>query len=227
MCGTRPKDGYASQYCAKAWATSLNGANIYWCQDNFDDCKVLTTKPLASVFVGDGLYQQVHDLLHQAVLNVQSNTAQSQEILQLVETIPLPLYQAINAAAIYPAATDELLSTFSAISAQLVAQQYFTELVKVIGQYSEKTGAKSTNLPHKLLEKIVTTAEKFQAYGVARVKAINSRITAREMIAGQIQQINRAIQKQVLTADMLTNNAVANAYGAMIKGAVAGTGASQ
>jgi hypothetical protein len=205
MCGDptkEPTDPVAGGYC-QSFRASMKGAAVYFCQDT-DDCMNMTTEPVNKVITGEGFVQHVHEILTEAVKAVVEDQKIPDKAIELIQGVPLPIYQAINAASVYPAAAGSLIQAMSVMTAEMLAEHYLANYVRAVGN-----SAKQTTLPRKMVMRVVAAAEKVTGMATARMQAIAQRMSIQESLAGQIQQINRAVQLQVLTTDLLNANGFA------------------
>src|SRR5690606_7402031 len=135
-------------YCEKTvgWAppAATTPRKLFVCSDlpNKPDCSQLDSMPIkdaavdgTSLVAGKGLMYQTRDLLEEAVKRVINNKPiyagpgddKGTQIIQLVQIAPYPLYQAINAAAVYPASAMDLLDSMSLLVAESLAYSYADE----------------------------------------------------------------------------------------------------
>lgn len=119
-------------------------------------------------------------------------------VIELIQLSPVPLYQAINAAAVYPDAGAELVSLMGTYVAQLLV---YADLRQVLRE------AERLDQSHFLSDKDI---EKFYSFlgGMrgAMAKAqdhLVQRIYMQDAMMANIRSINLAIQREVLSEELL------------------------
>lgn len=172
-------------------------------------CKYLELKDAGEVFQGKGFLLSVNELLRDGVRRVRENKSMDtvengidgKQILALMQVAPYPLYQAINAAAVYPAAADDLVDTLSVMVSEQFAYAMLDDLLKIEGRSSTNTGKCVTKeMADKMLEFITSLRQ----LNFARSQQIANNFAVQQGLTEQIRQINIAIQRQVLSGDMLS-----------------------
>lgn len=228
MCGTANLDNlpqYATiQTFCKGYrpevadsAGQLQQLKVYDCQtsgsayskeESIEHCPVVKLNEFKNVFTGmeTGYAVKVRRILEYGmtkIINDQSfftNDALDQQLLQLINMAPFPLYQALNVAAIYPAAVNDLLDMLSLLVAQQLAVSQLEEMLRI----HSRTGI-SKQCFQLSPELVLTTASSTRAYAAQFAAEIAKNYTLQQMIIEQIRTLNLSIQKQVLSADMLNS----------------------
>lgn len=216
------------RYCADVYNTAKSStqdvANQGWVCEGDDTlsgrarCLKLKTAPVSEIIKGKGFLLQVNDLLRSGVQRVRenkpftgvdSNGVDGKDIVALMQVAPYPLYQAINAAAIYPAAAEDLVDTISVLVAEQFAYAMFDEVIRLPNR-SSTAGAYcvSRNQADRILEFIGN----LRAFNASRRQQIAQNFAVQEGITEQIRQLNVAIQRQVITADMLHSGSAAQMF---------------
>lgn len=206
MCG---QDGAQSSnqlvktYC-KPFATNNNSAQptILSCEDP-DACLVVRRVNLTAdnPVVGSGFLVRVTDILQTAALDVANDRPLSQEAIQLIQAAPFPLYQAVNAAATYPAAASNLLETMGVLTAELMVYSYFNETINSgVG-----TRQASTTFDAEQMRKIAQLMEAFALHTKENRTVIAQNIALQEGLYEQVRRINLAIQREVMSQELLGN----------------------
>ena len=216
------------RYCSDVYNTDKksteDSANQGWvCADDTNmasraRCLKLKLAPVTQIIKGKGFLLQVNDLLRSGVQRVRenksftgvdSNGVDGKDIVALMQVAPYPLYQAINAAAIYPAAAEDLVDTISVLVAEQFAYAMFDEVIRLPNR-SSTAGAYcvSRNQADRILEFIGN----LRAFNASRRQQIAQNFAVQEGITEQIRQLNVAIQRQVITADMLHSGSAAQMF---------------
>jgi len=215
MCGakasTDPTVANATgNYCDTWYARlSANNFTVLSCDNDKVACKSPQTIQLsqATFLQGPGYIAQVATLLNYGVKQVISNAdlynatdTQGQQLLTLLQRAPYPLYQLINAAAVYPDAAQRMLTSMSVILAETLTYQEMQTVLSTTGRVSDGYGVQP-----QMAQRLSSAMEKLRLQSKADFSAFGAELAAQEQIQLQIQQINKTIQKQVMTSQMLGN----------------------
>lgn len=228
MCGTvdvadLPQYATIDKFCkgyrpeVATSAGSMQQLQVYDCQiadsayskeEVIEHCPVVKLNEFKNVFTGmeTGYAIKVRRILEYGMTKIVkdesffTNEPLDQQLLQLINMAPFPLYQALNVAAIYPAAVNDLLDMLSLLVAQQLAVSQLEEMLRI---HSRATNSKQCfQLSPEL---ILTTASATRAYAAQFAAEIAKNYTLQQMIIEQIRTLNLSIQKQVLSADMLNS----------------------
>jgi hypothetical protein len=228
MCGAPDADGKPKgartervlTYCQEVYTKMKKGgglaseAKVMACKsDDKTNCSELTLQDAGAVINGEGLLVSTNALLHEAVSRVRQNRSitgddTGKKIIGLIQAAPYPLYQAINAAAVYPAAADDLLDSMSILVSEQFAYSMLNDMLRMNGR-SGGNGRSCLSPPQA--EKILDFMTKFRAENNARGALIAQNFAIQEAITEQIRQINLAIQRQVLSQDLLSTGKLTEA----------------
>lgn len=225
-------------YCASFFPKTASGTlgEVWTCKkspvlgaaNDFSECNYLDRVPVGEVFQGTGFLTQVNNILREGVKRVRngqsmltdspSDQISGQQVLQLINAAPFPLYQAINAAAVYPAAADDLVDSMSLLVAEQFTYAMLDEILKVQGRSS--TGVCITQpQAAKLLDFIAS----LRSASNDRRSLIAQNFTVQQMLVEQIRQVNLAIQKQVMSQDLLATGRL----GQTLNNAITSNGGNQ
>ena len=191
----------ASNTAASTALGSLASTLVYSCSDP-DTCDVMPLTDLRNIVSGEGFIFQVNDVLMQGVRAVENNTPMPAQTLQLMQAAPFPLYQAINAAAVYPAAGQDLIETMSFMVAQQIAEAMFDKMLQQSG--GDGTVPQGV-LSRKTTEQILAAIRAMQHANQARQDLIANNFVLQKGLTEQIRQINQAIQQSTLSPSLLNN----------------------
>jgi len=198
---------YCRDYVSVDWST----ATVMECNDDYDQCLQLGEVPLSasSTVQGPGILAQVNSLLRYGVQLVQTNNGgvaidwssqQQQSLSHLLNTAPFPLYQAINAAAVYPAAANDLIDSLSLMTAELMVYHMIDDMVKP----THHNGV-STSVAQPVIQRMYDALGSIRGENEHQSKLIGEQLTMQEGISRRIFQINQNIQKQVMSEDFFGN----------------------
>lgn len=234
MCGNPDKLANASDVSpaiindCKTWLTAVNlntnnagSSNKLWkCsslpgeteRDARINCNALTLVDESKIIDGEGFMIHVNRLLRKAVERVRTDTPfvggesdeEGKRIIALIQTAPYPLYQAINAAAVYPASAGSLIDSLSVLVAEQFAYAMLDDTFRITGRNS--SGAKITQTQAQQLSEFLRG---MRSVFRENKTLMNQNFAIQQAIAEQIRQINVALQRQVLTDDLLGANRLA------------------
>ncbi len=229
--------GTVQKYCADYIGTSEAASGKVWrcgtgaggvlSQAEKSSCNVLTLTTSDTLFTGEGFLISVSSLLREAVERVRTGNPNAftdetgRKIVRLVQVAPYPLYQAINAAAVYPSAASDLIDSISVLVAEQFAYAMFDELLRLDGRSSS-----SICLSRPQATELLKFLESFRASNYARKTQMSQNMAMQQALTEQIRQINVAIQRQVMSDDMLSNGRMGNALNNAVSGVVSKPGAA-
>lgn len=214
-----------AEYCQSFFESSTSSAatggslahlkemQVYSCLDGPANCQVLALSPASVLMGGQGFLVSVNNLLRKGVDAVRTNKKMPTDVIALMQVAPYPLYQAINAAAVYPAAADDLVDSMSILVAEQAAVAYLDDALRLQGRATAK--AKGCATPQQA-SKILEMVGAMRAASKARRQEIGQNIAIQEALTEQIRQINLTIQKQVMTQDMLASGQFAQGVNAAL-----------
>lgn len=193
--------------------TSVPG--FYTCKGGASDKKcneVLLSSPSAAfttpgVDGTTGYLEYTHSILQYGVTSIRNNTSffanpeKGKQLIALINSAPFPLYQVINAAAIYPSSASELLNSMTILVGQQLAVSQIDTLLNISGRSGKTSG--SSCFDSASVQNLINLSNETRAFSAATNAEFAKNYTAQQAIIQSIRQINIAIQKQVLTSDML------------------------
>lgn len=194
------------KYCSSFFgnAATLAAAPVkVWTCDTDTDCLNLRLVDASTVTPGKGFMVAVNDLLLEAVARVKASAGfdddVGRKIIQLIQVAPYPLYQAINAAAVYPSAGTDLMDSLSILVGEQFAYSMLDEMLKLSSRNSNSMCRLSALQSGKMLDFITTLRSENQS----RQELIGQNFAIQQGITRQIQEINQAIQQQTMSEDLL------------------------
>lgn len=189
---------------------NLASQRVYKCSGDLATCNNLAMSDTSVIVQGEGFLTQINKTLLQGVDAVRRNEKMPDNVLKLMQVAPYPLYQAINAAAVYPSAAEDLIDAMSILVAEQTTISYLDDALRLEGRASSgAAGCLSDAQARTILEAVST----MRAANRARLQQLAQNITVQETLSEQIRTINLAIQRQVLNQDMLANGRFGEAVG--------------
>jgi hypothetical protein len=225
LAGTQYNTRSMLQVCTPFWNSKYKSMQLYDCADNdYMRCANVTINPSGNLssplFTGPGFIYQVTKLLTDAAANVANNTpwdwntSENQQLAALVSAAPFPLYQAINAAAVYPTAAADLLDSMGLETAELMVYSTIGDMLSPVARPAGQAQVASAAAMERM----------YKALGAIRTEVTNhervlgGQIALQEALSREIVQINQTIQRQVLSDDFLGNTRFATALAVQKQG---------
>ncbi|EQD34897.1 pilus assembly protein, partial [mine drainage metagenome] len=121
-------------------------------------CTDIISEPLGQSLLGDGAPGQgategylpyVVNILDQGVQEVINNQPLDKQVIALLQLVPAPLYQAINAAAVFPAASQEMVTSMSVYTADLLVDDEIRHIARVAARLHS-----SADIPQAQIEQL-------------------------------------------------------------------------
>ena len=182
--------------CADSSDSGFLGAS----DSGYTSCLSVYRVPLGSTYLGqnEGYLPYVVNLLFGGIASVQNNQPLDPNLIALIQEVPVPIYQAINVAAVYPDAGYQLISSMSVNIAQLLIYEHVRDLVQVAGRFHNDLMMSQADLDRvlKLFGQIEGATQKDKA-------EIATEMARQQLMMSQIRQINLAIQNEVMTPELL------------------------
>lgn len=174
-------------------------------------CETLKQSTVADMKLvqGPGFLFQVQDLLREAVSRVRNNQPmgkdeKGQRIIKLVNMAPYPLYQAINAAAVYPEAGEDLIDSLSLLVADHMAYAYFQQLITKSTDYGPLT------ISPKNVNKILDGMQALRMQADLNKSRMGKTMASQQLVMEEIRKVNVVIQQSVMSEQMLNMQKYAN-----------------
>lgn len=215
MCGGKASRGAGMSPAGKTYCDALDAAaggdlQMWGCKadstanaaDNYATCPYLKMMPVSTVFKGQGFLVRVNTLLTSAVERVRTGTgyddAEGKQIIALINAAPYPLYQAINAAAVYPSAATELLDTLSVMVAETFVHVMIDEMMRLEGRASSKLC-----MPRAQAIQVLNFVNSLRELNEKSLAKLATSFTIQQQISEQIRTLNIAIQREVMSEELL------------------------
>lgn len=212
LCGTKMLAGAVPNptgfpsgdaYCNAA----LDGQTlmIYEC-DNLDRCENPESKPISQwTRINDlgayhGFLYYIHTQLTGAVEKVANNQALSVEDIQFIQHAPLPLYKAINLAAVYPNASKQLIENNTLMLGFLYADAYFRHLIEEIKKNSEPS-----DVPADLIKALMESQTQMFEVQNHNLQLIDNMLNRQQVFMAQIKKIESIMQTTIWSRGMMSN----------------------
>jgi len=182
----------------------------------YKDCESLTSTTVGELKLveGDGFILEVSNLLKEAVTRVRENKAMYEgpgdvkgaRIMKLVEIAPYPLYQAINAAAVYPEAGQTLVDSLSFLVADHLAFTYFQQMLSKTA--SSKFGGLTVS--SAMVNKVADGMQSLRMEADSNRSRMGKTLASQQMVMEEIRKVNQVIQQSVMSEQMLNMQKYAN-----------------
>lgn len=171
--------------------------------DPYANCDYPYATTLASSkMAGTGFLPTVANLLSQGVQAVIQGQSLPQPLINLMNNVPVPIYQAINIAAVYPDAGADLIQVMSVEVADLLTYSYIQQISQEAANIDNPT-----DLPATQMSRIYRLLGALHAGTIQDEHTIMMQMTLQQEMMNQIRMLNVAMQRQVLTPQLLTENA--------------------
>lgn len=174
----------------------------------FTNCSNVVLDDFKNIYSGSGLSKgflvRIHDILYWGMKKIAANesildgSTNSKYLINLINVAPFPIYQAMNAAAIYPSAAQDILNSMGILIAQQLAVSQLEELIRLNGRTGASFGCASID-PAMILAVTSKTRARLGEFKAEFAK----NYAVQQALVEQIRTLNIAIQKQVLSNDML------------------------
>lgn len=199
-------------YCNRFFTVDWSSQVIYDCADDYQLCTKLKEVAVkdANVIQGEGMLYRTNMTLRNGVELVRTNNGgkaidwtadDKKQLAALIAAAPYPLYQAINAAAVYPAAADDLMDSLSVMVAELMSYKIIEDMMSPNG----RTGNAQVASP-AVVRRMYEAMGSIRAANVEQRQLIGQSLALQEGLSRRIFQINQTIQKQVMSDDFFGNN---------------------
>ncbi len=169
-----------------------------------------------SPLAGEGFLPQVAQLLASGVTAIQQGKSLSPQLIGLIQSVPVPLYQAINIAAVYPQAGANLISLMSVEVSELLTYSYIQQIVRYAGLFQQQL-----HIPQSQIAQIFGLLDAIRAGTINDEHTMLTQMTLQNQMMQEIRILNVAMQRQVLPPQLLTENA----FSSQLSSAAANAGA--
>ncbi len=197
-----PFDTAAEEYCTpKDGSQDYTRYSILTCDnEDYSRCEKVTPVALqdwtnGEDLLGYGFIAHVEVILLRAVKSVQERRPLSAEALGLIHSAPLPLYKAINIAAVYPAVSKNIIHNNAVILAHLMAQEYFRHILSEATLIRQGGLAPPPEIVRELLTVMNGNYERIQKDS----EFIDRLVGRQNLIISQIKQVNKVMQDTVFS----------------------------
>jgi len=216
--GAAGKNPVAQQYCEKVKVPT--SFNVYQC-DETTYCHNLSAPTIGewqagkSVLGDEGFIVLVSDILNKAVDNTAKGQRLDPEALSLINTMPFPLFKAINIAAVYPSVSKQLIESNTMLVSYVLADTYLRHIMSEAMKYPPtETGQMDPAVVKHLID--VTTK---MNEGTAEImKQIDNLTVRQQRLMAQINQINNVMQNQIFSKGLAGNSSFASNLSSQVAG---------
>ncbi len=154
----------------------------------------------SSAFARKGFLPLVEETLKTAITAVKTGTRIPDEAIRLINTAPFPLYQAINVAAVYPAAADSMVSNMTRLTALLMAQKYLQHIVAG----TDRT-VRAMNVDGRSITDLRQALASIDQQSEKNFEELGKLFTLQEAMTIQIKTVNKRIQTEVVSQGLIGN----------------------
>ena len=170
-------------------------------------CTDIIEEPLDQSLLGDGASGQgavdgylpyVANILDKGVQEVINNQPLDNQVIALLQLVPAPLYQAINAAAVFPAASQELVMSMSIYTADLLVDDQIRHIARTAGRLHGSSQIHQTQIAqlYKFLGAMIVQARQND-------KSFISSIDLQQALMQQIREVNAAVAQETISQGLL------------------------
>jgi conjugative transfer pilus assembly protein TraH len=146
----------------------------------------------------EGYIPLVHNILQSGLTSIRDNNNLSPDVIGLINISPVPIYQALNISAVYPEAAYDLIDTMTAVIAQMMVYRHVGDILRSASQFSD-VGL----LDQSQINNMFMFLGRVKAASVHRQAMVAQNLVLQEQLIQQIRALNQAMQKQVLTDELL------------------------
>ena len=167
------------------------------------DCLNVVQTTLGATMLGDpaqnpGYLVQVSNTLWSGVQAVQTNSPMPQAVINLIQSVPVPIYQAINAAAVYPDAGADLIGVMSYQVAELLVFAHLRDIIRSASKFEQPVG-----FSQKEVTRVLALMGGMKAATNDKKKDLASQIVLQQQLLEQIRILNVAMQREIMTPELL------------------------
>lgn len=201
----------------QAGATEISAAGpetkVWDCKDgsygaDHKSCLEMVERPLKEVVgSGAGLFPQVWSVLHEGVLAVSAGQPVPASVRGLLESTDLPVYQALNVAAVYPSVALGLVDSMAMLIAQSIAAEKMSAAASALSASAPMRGTDAGKLN---MSNLLNAMNGMQVTAQAQIRETVTAVDLHMMLYAQINDVNRRIQQSVLSGEMLAVERVAS-----------------
>jgi hypothetical protein len=170
-------------------------------------CTNIVQEPLESSLLGngatgqgavDGYLPYVANILEGAVQDVINNQPVGHQAIALLQIVPAPLYQAINAAAVFPSASQELIMSMSLYTSDLLVDDELRHIARVAGRMHD-----SSLIPQVQIEQLYKFLGAMTLEARQNDKSFMDSIQMQQTLMQQIREIDAAVARETVTQGLL------------------------
>lgn len=210
MCGTQITSGSAvvgfaagDEYCKQTVDAST--VKIFEC-DDFERCEHPREVALSSwkrkndIGATRGFLYLVHKTLTDAAKKVAANQALEAPEIAFIQSAPLPLYKAINVAAVYPTVAMQLIENNAMMLGYLYADAYIRQTIEDI-----RKNAGPSKVPADLIKALMDAqTEMFEKMDI-KMQFIDNMLVRQQVFMAEIKKVERVMQDTIWSRGMMGN----------------------
>ena len=170
-------------------------------------CTDIVQEPLSESLLGNGATGQgavtgylpyVANILEGAVQDVIDNQPIGRQAIALLQIVPAPLYQAINAAAVFPSASQELVMSMSLYTSDLLVDDELRHIARVAGRMRD-----SSLIPQTQIEQLYRFLGAMTLEAKQNDKSFMDSIQMQQALMQQIREVDAAVARETVSQGLL------------------------
>lgn len=176
--------------------------------DEYVHCLSMQKLSLVQVMPSfSGYYPTVHNTLRDAVVAIAAGNDISAAAKKLIESTDLPVYQALNVAAVYPGAAAALIDSMSLLIGQAMASERLSQTAAQLGNGGVFPGGMQVDL-----RPVLDVLQSMEAVSRVVTQEATATIDLHMMLHAQIGDVNRRIQQNVISGELLAAERMARKF---------------
>lgn len=165
-------------------------------------CTNIVSEPLASSILANssmtGYLPYVANILDQGVQEVVANQPLDNQVIALLQIVPAPLYQAINAAAVFPAAAEQTVMSMSIYTADLLVDEEIRHIARTAARLKD-----SSEIPQEQVEELYRFLGGMITQARQNDQSFITSINLQQTLMQQIREIDAAVAKETISQGLL------------------------
>ena len=163
-------------------------------------CTDIVREPLEQSLLGntEGYLPYVANILDQGVQEVINNQPLDNQVIALLQIVPAPLYQAVNAAAVFPSASQEMVMSMSVYTADLLVDDEIRHIARTAGRLQA-----SSEIPQAQITQLYRFLGAMIAQAKENNKSFMTSIQMQQTLMQQIREINSAVARETVSQGLL------------------------
>ncbi|MGC8518951.1 MAG: conjugal transfer protein TraH [Steroidobacteraceae bacterium] len=197
-CGGTNRSQQASTGFSKIVVFQCGDSDLY--SNPNVPCTDIVREPLSESLLGttEGYLPYVANILDQGVQEVIDNQPLSNQVIALLQIVPAPLYQAVNAAAVFPSASQDLVTSMSVYTADLLVDDEIRHIARTAARLKS-----SSEIQQKQIEQLYKFLGAMVLLAKQNNKSFMTSIEMQQALMQQIREINAAVARETVSQGLL------------------------